>query len=125
VEISPRSGPVRTGGPHRGSIITGPKVINHNPCQSGDLHLWQDVNNTGADICFGGGAGSDNLSNWHINPFVLWDNQANSWVTNGWSGNFYSGANKAGTSQSFSARPTGNFNCNTICNDDLSSFSFS
>lgn len=101
-----------------------PYVTNHNPCQSGDLHLWQDNNNTGADICFGGGSGNVNLSDWRVNVFVTWDNTASSWVTNGRSGSFYAGAGTSGTSQSFSYRTTGNFDCNYICNDDLSSFHF-
>lgn len=100
--------------------ITPYNLQNHPSCGNSDLHIYQD-SGTGAVICFAG-TGSANLGNWHINPFVTWDNQATSYSAGSWNGRFWAGSNMTGTVQYFSSGSSHGFTCNTICNDDLSSF---
>jgi len=98
-----------------------PDLSNRYPCNTDDVHLWQDTGGEGASICFYN-TGSVNLADWRINIFVTWDNQASSWYSGRWSGVFYPGSNDQGVGQTFSANQgISNFNCHTVCNDDLSS----
>ncbi len=102
-----------------------PLLSNRNPCNLLDSHIFQDYGEQGALICFYG-SGTVNLSDWRINPFVNWNNEASSYIgggSSGRNGTFYSFPNEGGTQQPWDDTHYGNFGCGTnhVCNDDLSS----
>ena len=99
-----------------------PSIANRFPCNSSDLHLYQDQGESGASICFFN-TGTVNLSDWHINPFVLWDNTASSYFTGIWCATFWTGSNQTGTAQGAPSLEVGD--CDGVAgdlpNDTLSS----
>ncbi len=89
-----------------------------------DLIVYQDANqkSTGGVICFKG-TGFVNMTDYIINPFVSWNDQASSWSSGIWYGTFYGDINGEGPSESFSYFSTGEFDGQDgrLRNDSLSS----
>lgn len=89
-----------------------------------DLKIYQDAfqKSTGAVICFSG-TGFINMTDYWINWFQSWNDQASSWSSGKWQGAFYKDISGEGVSQNFNWFSTGEFDGQNgaLPNDSLSS----
>lgn len=95
-------------------------------CDSGyDLKIYQDAfqSSSGSEICFYG-TGFVNLTDYQINVFQSWNDQASSWSSGKWYGVFYKDVNGGGGQEAFSYNSAGEFDGQSghLPNDSLSSF---
>ena len=90
-----------------------------------DLKIYQDAgqHSTGAVICFSG-TGFINMTDYWVNWFQSWNDQASSWSSGKWEGVFYKDISGEGVYQNFPWLETGEFDGQNgaLPNDSLSSF---